>query len=51
MTKQTGTWVPRLERMISSRKLCEFEKKVLLTLISNTIQPNKVVSRHSNFHD
>jgi SpoVK/Ycf46/Vps4 family AAA+-type ATPase len=43
LTKQAGSWIPRLERMVSSRNLCEFEKKVLLTLIGNVIQPNKIM--------
>ena len=42
LTKQAGSWIPRLERMVQSRKLCDFEKNVLLTLIGSVIQPNKV---------
>ena len=44
MTKQAGSWVPRLERMVQSRNLSDFEKSVLLTLIGSVIQPNKVHS-------
>ena len=42
LTKQVGSWIPRLERMVQSRNLCDFEKNVLLTLIGSVIQPNKV---------
>ena len=42
LTKQAGSWIPRLERMVVSRNLCDFEKNVLLTLIGSVIQPNKV---------
>ena len=42
LTKKSGSWIPRLERMVQSRGLCPFEKKVLLTLIGFIIQPNKV---------
>ena len=44
MTKQAGSWIPRLERMVQSRNLSNFEKSVLLTLIGGVIQPNKVHS-------
>ena len=44
MTKQAGSWIPRLERMVQSRNLSNFEKSVLLTLIGSVIQPNKVHS-------
>lgn len=37
----TKAWVPRLERMVQSRNLCEFEKNVLLTLIGSILQPTK----------
>ena len=33
--------------MVQSRKLCNFEKKVLLTLIGSVIQPNKFTSYNS----
>ena len=42
MTHQAGSWVPRLERMVTSRGLCSFEKNILITLIGFVIQPNKV---------
>lgn len=42
LTKQAGSWMPRLERMVQSRNLCDFEKNVLLMLIGSVIQPNKV---------
>ena len=42
LTKQNGSWIPRLERMVESRKLCDFEKNVLLLLIGSVIQPTKV---------
>ena len=42
LTKQSGSWIPRLERMVQSRNLCEFEKNVLLMLIGSVIQPTKV---------
>ena len=44
MTKQAGSWIPRLERMVQSRNLSDFEKSVILTLIGTVIQPNKVQS-------
>ncbi len=36
--------MPRLERMVESRKLCDFEKSVLLALIGSVIQPSKFTS-------
>ncbi len=42
LTRANGSWLPRLERMVESRKLCNFEKNVLLLLIGSVIQPNKV---------
>ncbi|XP_064405407.1 uncharacterized protein LOC135350521 [Halichondria panicea] len=41
LTRANGSWLPRLERMVESRKLCDFEKNVLLLLIGSVIQPNK----------
>ena len=41
LTRSSGSWIPRLERMIQSRKLCDLEKNVLITLIGSVIQPNK----------
>ena len=40
--------MPRLERMVESRNLCEFEKSVLVTLIGSVIQPNKVSCTDDN---
>ena len=42
LTKKAGGWIPRLERMVQSRGLCQFEKQVLLTLIGFVIQPTMV---------
>ena len=42
LTRQSGTWVPRLERLVASRGLSSFEKNLLLTLIGSIIQPNKI---------
>ena len=42
LTRESGQWVPRLERMVTSRNLHPFEKNILLTLIGFVIQPNKV---------
>ena len=42
LTKEAGPWMPRMERMVQSRGLCEFEKKIVITLIGSVIQPNKV---------
>lgn len=44
ITRQAGSWVPRLERMIHSRNLSSFEKNILLLLIGAVIQPNKFQS-------
>lgn len=41
LTRAAGDWLPRLERMVDSRKLCSFERSVLLALIGSIIQPNK----------
>lgn len=48
LTRQAGSWVPRLERMVESRNLSAFEKNVILALIGGVIQPNKV-SPHSTY--
>ncbi|KAI6657958.1 hypothetical protein LOD99_15675 [Oopsacas minuta] len=42
LTRQTGSWIPRLERLVISRGLCPFEKNLVLTLIGSIIQPNKI---------
>jgi SpoVK/Ycf46/Vps4 family AAA+-type ATPase len=42
LTREAGSWMPRLERMATSRGLCLFEKNILLTLIGFIIQPNKI---------
>lgn len=47
LTKANGDWMPRLERMAASRKLCDFEKNVLLLLIGSVLQSNKVCHSHS----
>ena len=41
LTKAAGPWIPRLERLVESRDLCNFEKNVLLALIGATLQPDK----------
>ncbi len=43
LTTKSGSWMPRLERMVKSRNLVQFEKNVLLSLIGFVIQPNKVI--------
>lgn len=44
LTRQAGSWIPRLERMVTSRGLSDFEKSILLSLIGMIIQPNKVIT-------
>eukprot|EP00800_Vazella_pourtalesii_P010699 TRINITY_DN2610_c0_g4_i1.p1 TRINITY_DN2610_c0_g4~~TRINITY_DN2610_c0_g4_i1.p1 ORF type:complete len:970 (-),score=246.43 TRINITY_DN2610_c0_g4_i1:85-2994(-) len=42
LTRQSSSWIPRLERLVASRNLCPFEKNLVLTLIGSIIQPNKI---------
>jgi len=44
ITRQSGSWMPRLERMIQLRNLSTFEKNIILYLIGSVIQSNKVSS-------
>ena len=41
LTRAAGSWIPRLERMVESRKLRDFEKNILLALLGSVIQPSK----------